>query len=583
MSGDQEFNNQTLASLLRSVSAALSIKKAGIFQIRAYETAADAIEHSTSEIKDLWEEGKLDFVPGLGKSLISYLDELFKTGKSPHFESIKKGIHPAVFEFLDIPGVGPKTAQELVSLGAKSLPELEKLINNGELTKRGFSEKIAAKIILGLKEITNKTDRMLLPYASEYARKILVYLKKGPGVVEADPLGSLRRRVVTVGDLDFAAACNNPEKVVEYFIKIPGVGRVLDKGPNKANIVMKSGLKVDLLVGEPESYGALLQHFTGSKHHNIKLRSFAQEKNLSLSEYGVKNTQTGKTIPTKTEKELYKLLGMDTPAPEIREDNGEIEAALAHKLPKLIEYGEVKGDLHLHSNFPLEPSHGPGVNTMEEIIETAQKLGYQYVGISDHSPSFTNHSKEQVIKLIEKRTEVIQELKKKTKSIQILNSLEIDILGDGSLSVPDEALKTLDYVIAGIHSGHRGDKEVLTKRILKALENPYVTILSHPTGRLLNQRGSYEADWETIFKYAVKNNKLMEINAFPNRLDLRDDLVKLAKSFGVKFVIDTDAHAISQMNNMEYGISLARRGWAEATDVVNAYNFKEFAELVLKE
>lgn len=582
MPDEHEFNNQSVSKLLRSIAAALVIKKAVIFKIRSYETAADSIEHSTSEIKDLWEEGRLDQVPGLGRSLMSHLDELFKTGKSSHFESIKKGIEPAVFEFINIPGVGPKTAQELVSLGARNLLKLEKLLSSGELIKRGFPEKKASKIALGLKDLTNKTDRMLLPYASEYAQKILKYLKDGPGVVAAHPLGSLRRMVATVGDLDFAASSKNPENVIDFFIKIPGILRVLDKGRNKASIIMKSGLKVDLLVGQPKNYGALLQHFTGSKNHNIKLRGFAQKKNISLSEYGVKDVNTNKTIPTKTEEKLYGLLGMDAPPPEIREDAGEIEAALSHKLPKLIEYGDIKGDLHLHSNFPLEPSHGPGVNTIDEIVGMAQNLRYQYVGISDHSPSFTNHSKEQVINLIKKRTKIIHELRKKTKSIQILNGLEIDILGDGSLSVPDEVLGTLDYCLAGIHSGHRGDKEVLTKRILRALENPHVTILSHPTGRLLNQRGSYEADWEAIFGFADKNKKIIEINAFPNRLDLRDDLVRMALSFGIKLIINTDAHAISQMNNMKYGISVARRGWAEAKDVVNSWDFERLAKWISK-
>lgn len=580
-----EFSNQQVAKLLRDVAAALIIKKGSIFQIRAYETAADSIEHSTSEVKDLFEEGKLGQIPGVGANLTKYLEELFTEGKVAHFEVVKRGIEPVVFELLDIPGVGPKTALELSNLGVKNLKSLDKLLKNGELVKRGFSEKIAPKILLGLNELTNRTERVLLPYAGQYAKKILEYLKRGPGVVAADPLGSIRRRVATVGDLDFAAASENTEKVVEYFIKIPGVNRVLDRGANKANVVMKSGLKVDFLVGKPNAYGALVQHFTGSKHHNIKLRSFAQAKYLSLSEYGVKNTKTGKTIPTKTEEELYKLLGMDTPDPEIREDTGEIEVALAHKLPNLVKAEDIKGDLHLHSNFHLEPSHGAGVNNIEDIVDKAIKLGYKFVGVSDHSPSFTNHSKEQIIKLIEKRTEFIQNLRQARlpdrqgkKSIQVLNGLEIDILGDGSLSVPDEALATLDYVIAGIHSGHRGTKEVITKRILKALSSQYVDILAHPTGRLLNQRDSYDADWEEIFKFASKNNKLLEINAFPNRLDLRDDLVRLAIKFGVKFIVDTDAHEILQMENMTYGVSVARRGWVEAKDIVNTWDWKDFAK-----
>ncbi len=571
-------SNAQVAKLLRSVAAALTIKKDQGFKIRAYENAADSIEHSTSEIKDLWEEGRLGEVPGIGKSLQEHLNELFKTGEVKHFHSLMSGIEPVVFDLLDVPGVGPKTAQDLAKMGVKSLDDAKARLKSGELVSEGFSAKIGEKVLLGLMEAEQKTGRMLLPYASAQADKILEYLKKGPGVVKADPLGSLRRQVATIGDLDFAVASKEPEKVVKYFTQMPGVSRILNQGVNKGTVILNSGLQVDLLVGEPDSYGALLQHFTGGKNHNIHLRSYALKHGLSLNEDGVKQIKTGKVVPTKTEEEFYKLLKMDTPPPEIREDAGEIEAALAGELPDLVKLKDIKGDLHLHSNFPLEPSHGPGVNSLEEIVDKAKSLGYEFVGLSDHSPSFTNHTKEQIISLVEKRTKVIQQLQKSTKSTQILNGLEIDILGDGSLSVPDEALETLDYVIAGVHSGHRGEKGNLTKRILAALANAHVDIISHPTGRLLNERPSYEADWEEIFKFAAKNDKILEINAFPNRLDLRDDLVKVALKYGVKFVIDTDAHEISQMDNMKFGVSVARRGWVEKKDISNAWDWKKFSE-----
>lgn len=586
------FTNQQVTKLLRSVAAALTLKRglpdgkqANIFEIRAYEYAADSIQHLTAEVKDLWEEGKLDQVSGIGKSLMSYLDELFKSGKVKHFEEITKGIKPVVFDLLDIPGVGPKTALELSKLGIKSLDDLKGQIHSGELAKKGFSKKTALKINLGLKELSGRSGRMLLPYATTQAQKILEYLKKAPGAEVANPLGSLRRQVATIGDLDFAAASNKPREIVNYFVKMPGVVRVVEQGENQATVILSSGLQGDLLVGKPESYGALLQHFTGSKAHNIKLRLLAKQKGFSLSEYGVGKIKNQKSkvkseevLQCKTEKELYELLAMDVPPPELREDTGEIELALNHKLPKLVEPKDIKGDLHLHSNFPLEPSHDSGVNSIEEIVNKASELGYQYVGISDHSPGFTTHTKEQIIKLIEKRTKFIQDLNKSKKDIRVLNGLEIDILGDGSLSVPDEALETLDYSIAGIHSGHRGSKEIITKRILKALENLHVDILAHPTGRLLNERGSYEADWEAVVKLAAKNKKFLEINAHPRRLDLRDDLVRMALKFGVKFMIDTDAHEISQMNNMPYGVSVARRGWAEKEDIVNSWDWTRFSK-----
>jgi len=424
---------------------------------------------------------------------------------------------------------------------------------------------------------------MLLPYAAVQADRILNYLKKSPDILQAHPLGSLRRMVATVGDLDFAVSSRNPKKVVEHFCKMPGIARILDQGEYKATVVLNSGIQADLLVGKPQSYGALLQHFTGSKPHNIKLRTLAQRKGFSLSEYGVRSDKrkatSDKLIQTETEEEFYKLLGMQVPPPEIRENSGEIEAALAGNLPQLVKSADIKGDLHLHSSYPFpSPAHGPGVNSIAEIIDKAIQLGYEFVGIADHPPGFTALSKEEIIQEIQKRTNSIQRLKKRTESIRVLNGLEIDILADGSLSVPDAALKTLDYCIAGIHSGHKGSKEKITKRLLKALESPYVDIISHPTNRLLNERESSDADWGAVFKAAAKNNKLLEINSYPNRLDLRDDLVRLALSFGVKFIINTDAHEISQMENMKFGVAVARRGWVGKKDIVNAWDWTSFAK-----
>ncbi len=572
-----QMSNTQIAKLLKGIAAAYTIKKSGnIFEIRAYENAADSIEHLTSEVKDLWDEGKLGEVPGLGTKLQSYLDELFKTGQVKHFEAVKAGIPEVVFDLLDVPGVGPKTAQELVRLEVKDLEDLKKKIKSGQLVSKGFSSKISQKIMQGLREIAGRQGRMLLPYAFAQAARIVQYLKKSKFVYEVHPLGSLRRMVATVGDLDFSVSSDNSAKVVDYFCKMQGVTRIIDQGEHKATVTLQSGMQADLLVGKPGSYGALLQHFTGSKAHNIHLRTLAEKKGLTLSEY----TQA------ETEEEFYKLMGMQTPPPELREDLGEIEASLAGKLPDLVELKDIKGDLHTHSNFPFpNPSHGPGADSIEDIVKKSKQLGYEFIGISDHPPGHSSVSKEEMIKAIEKRTKFIQSLRNEyntpnlnTKSVRILNGLEIDILMDGSLSVPDEALATLDYCIAGIHSGHRGLKETITKRLMGALSNPHVDIVSHPTNRLLNERESSEADWEEIFKYAAKNNKLLEINGYPNRLDLRDDLVREAKKCGVKFVINTDAHGASQMDNMLFGVSVARRGWAEKEDIVNSWDWTDFAK-----
>lgn len=581
-----QLSNQQIAKLLREIAAAYTIKKTGnIFEIRAYENAADSIEHLTSDLQDFWEDGKLGEVSGLGKSLQGYLDKLFRTGAVAHFESVKRGIPQVFFELIGIPGVGPKTARELAKLGTKSLDDLKKKIKSGDLIKKGFSGKIAQKILQGIEELGGMADRMLLPYASVQAGRVLQYLKQSKDIIDVHPLGSLRRQVATIGDLDFSASSKNPKQVIDYFCKLPGVSQVVEKGETSATVILQSGLHVDLLVGQPESYGALLQHFTGSKSHNIKLRELANQKGYSLSEYGVKRAEVrsgkmedGKLIKTETEEEFYKLLGMQTPPPELREDSGEIEAALVHKLPDLVELKDIRGDLHLHSNFPFTSySHAPGVDSIGDIAKKAIFLGYEFVGISDHPPG-QSLGKERIINQIKKRTKFIQSLKMSTKNTRVLNGLEIDILPDGSLSVPDEALESLDYCIAGIHSGHRGSKEEITGRLLAALNDPYVDIISHPTNRLLNERRSSEADWEEIFKVAAKNKKILEINGYPNRLDLRDDLVRKALEYGVKFVINTDAHALDQMDNMKFGVSVARRGWAEKEDIVNTWDWTDFVK-----
>lgn len=573
-----EFNNAGVAKMLRQVAAAYTLKKAIIFQIRAYENAADAIEHSTSEVKDLWDDNQLDQLPGLGSSLREHLDELFQTGKVKHWEEIKKGIPVGIFEFLDIPGVGPKTALELSNLGIKDIGDLKHKLKTGELVKKGFSEKIAQKLVLSLEGMSVvHTGRMLLPYAFAQAERVLEYLKQSPLIVRVDALGSLRRMVATVGDLDFAIASDNPKEVVEHIVSMPGIAEVVDKGDTKVTVRIGSGVQLDFLITDPEGYGALLQHFTGSKQHNIHLRTLAQTKGLSLSEKGVKRIKNGETVKCKTEEELYGLLGMETPAPEIREDTGEIEACLAHKLSQLVELADIQGDLHIHSSFPIEPSHDLGVNSPDELVKEAKKLGYSYLGFSEHQPSVANHTPAQMVELMRKKLKLVEQINY-SGDIRVLNLLEVDIMPDGSLSVPDEVLDLLDFALAGIHSVHQMDKKKMTERILKALQHPKVKVLTHPTGRILNERESFEADWPRIFKFAAKNKKAMEINASPNRLDLTDTLVREAKKFGVKFVICTDSHQVDQMGNMRFGVAVARRGWVTKEDVINTWDWKKFTK-----
>ena len=574
------FSNKEIAKLLRGIAAAYMAKGENRFKIIAYENAAASVEHATSELKDLWEEDQLESVPGLGESIRKHLNELFKDGRVKHFEQIKKGLPEGMFSLLGIGGLGPKNAYKLAyQLNLKNPDDLEKAAKNHKIRNlAGFGEKSENEIITAIAEFRAKaTDRYLLTEAFPIAERVLNYLKKHKDCSRAEPLGSLRRMTATVGDIDIAVASENPKGIIEHFTKFKEVKRVLDAGPRKSSVLLLNGMQVDLIVQKTRAYGALIQHFTGSKNHNIRLREYAITKNYSVSDYGIK--VGGKLKEFETEEEFYNFLGADFIIPEMREDTGEIEAALNNKLPAVVDIKDIKGDIHLHSDFKIEPSHDLGTASFKEIIKRGKQLGYEYVGLSDHSPGFSTHTKSQIISLIQKRKDKIEHLKSSSKNLKVLNLLEIDILTNGELSVPLEGLKLLDGSIAGIHSSHRQNKAQITKRLLTAINSPYVQVISHPTGRLLNQRESYEADWQEVFKACTKTQTFLEINAFPTRLDLTDALIRQALKLGVKFIINTDAHQLDHMDNMRFGVSVARRGWAQKKDIANTLPWVEFKKI----
>ncbi len=583
-------NNKEIVQLFRAIAAAYEIKKENRFKIIAYQRAADAVEHATSEIKDLWEDGNLKQLPGIGASISSHLFELFTQGKVKHWQEVLADLPPAIFEMISVPGIGPKTAHKLcknlgISKAHSALSKLEKAAKEGKIKNiPTFGAESEAEILRGLQEHSRRLERILLPKAHAIAQDVLEYLKRSGHIQRADPLGSLRRMSATVGDIDIAVASDRPKLVIEHFIRYPKKKRVLGSGESKASLVIRSGEQVDIMIKPIESYGALLQHFTGSKHHNIHLREIAQKKGLSLSEYGIKKGK--KIIECRTEEEFYRLLGMAWIPPELREDAGEIEVAQKRKIPKLVEAKEVRSDFHVHSDFPLEPGHDAGENSLEEMIEKAIRLKYDYIGLADHSPSTSQHSPEQIIRLIMSRNEKIEQLRSKyknySKRVNLLNSIEVDILTDGQISIPDKALKTLDLIIASIHSSFRQPKQKMTERILRALSNPYVKILGHPTGRLLLTREGYEADWNKIFKFCQTHDKWLEINSMPTRLDLPDTLVREAIKYKVKIVIGTDAHKTEHMDFMFYGASVARRGWASKNDIINTLPYSNLIGILKK-
>jgi DNA polymerase (family X) len=582
-------NNHEVATLFRNVAAAYSIKddKKFFFQILAYQKASETIEASTTELKDLYKEGRLEDVPGIGVTIRSRIEELFKTGSVSHFKLVLRDIPEAVFVLLNVPTIGPKKAYKLAKNLALNNPKtaIEDLIlkaKNHEIAKiPTFGEKSEQDILRSLSEYRlgkGKVTRMVLPYATEIAEKILAFLRQSPSIAKASALGSLRRRMSTVGDIDIAVATNKPAEAISHFTSYSHKERVIEKGPLSASILTSGGKQIDLMVSPTEGYGSLLQHFTGSKDHNVRLREYALKKDLSLSEKGIKDLATEKLKKFKTEEELYGFLGMDWIPPEIREDKGEVELAISHHLPKLIEIADIKGDLHIHSSFPIEPSHDLGHSSIKQLLEYAKKLKYEYIGFSEHNPSVSRHNLNQIYSLIARRNAEIEQIKSNIKDVRIIKMLEVDILASGKLATDDKSLNLLDCAIVSIHSSFNTNKKDMTKRILAGLSHPKAKILAHPTGRMINERPGYELDFDQIFDFCKKNNKALEINSWPQRLDLSDVLIREAIGNGVKLVINTDSHDLSHMNLMRYGVATARRGWATKNDILNALPYNELIE-----
>jgi len=565
----KNMTNLQIAELLRDVAAAYQLKDSNKykFQIIAYERAADAVEHATSELKDMWDDGKLTDVPGIGPSIAEHLSDIFKTGKSKHFEELMKDIPKEAFRLMELPGIGIKTAMKMIKEGNKT--ELKEKL--GEVAEK-----------------EKKVRRQLLPYATEIASELTTYLSKSKNIVRLDPLGSLRRQTATIGDIDLSAATNEPEGVLEYFTKYPKSQKTIEKGDISSSIVVAGGIQVDLMVQPVESYGSLLQHFTGSKHHNIAIREYALKKGLSLSEKGIKELKNGKMHKFSNEKDFYNFLGMDYIEPELREDTGEIEAAREYKLPNLVELKDVKSDFHIHSNFNIETSHDLGVDSMEEIVKKGESLGYEYLAFSEHNPSRSRHTDNAIVDLLKRKREKVDELNYslsksgKNRIQKVYNSLEIDIMPDGKIPVPDAGMDTLDFAIVSIHSSFEMQRAEMTKRILSAFTHPKAKIFGHPNARKLNEREGVELNWPELFEFALKNHKWLEINADPARLDLPDTLVREAVKLGVKLTFGTDSHHAEGMDNMRFGLAVARRGWATRSDIINTRTLKEF-ESALKE
>jgi DNA polymerase (family 10) len=594
--------NQEIARIIEEIGEMLEIigNEKDQFRIIAYQNAARKIELISEQIADIYDKsgfaGLLE-IKGIGESIAKKIEEIIKTGKCKYHDELAKKVPSAIIKFLAIPGVGPHLAANIYkNYKVDSINKLKKAIL-ADKSEKIFKTKTKNNILEGIDQLESISSRMLLSFAEPIAEEAVGYLKNMEEVNNADYVGSLRRMKETIGDIDLIASLSDKTenvkaklstKVIDQFTKLPFVIRVISAGDTKASILHRKGVQVDLEILPSDEYGSLLQHFTGSKEHNVALRTWAEKHDFSISEHGIKfiKSKVNKVIKCNTEEKVYKTLGMDWIPPELRENNGEIEAALNHKLPKLVEIKDVKGDLHLHSNW------SEGEKSIAEIAKEAELYNYEYIAITDHTAGLgiTHGLKEnEISKYIKEINHINLKLKNKNSRLdsqarqvksKVLTGAEVNILANGNLDISDRELSKLDIVIASIHSGFRQDKDKITARLIKAIQNPNVDIIGHPSGRLINKRPPLNLDWDLVFKEAAEHNVIMEINCHPVRLDLNDDLITMAKKYGVKFIINTDMHQFDHFKNMRYGVATARRGWLTKNDVINTYDFAKITNFI---
>src|SRR5712692_7447202 len=573
-------DNKAIAGILYETADLLEIDGGDSFRIRSYRNAAEAVEAQTQQIADLiGEPKKVLAISGIGKGMLQNMQELFKEGTlSLHAELLKK-YRPSMLELLKIQGLGPKTIALIWSAYQVSDVEgVEKLAKEGkirELPRMG--EKQEQKLLKAIEDYRRIAGRFLLDAAEREAEKVIEHLREYPGVEKITPAGSLRRGRETVGDLDILvtgkACCDDTarQELIAHIIKLPGLMELIASGENKVSFRLRGGMQVDVRLLPPESFGAAMQYFTGSKAHNVALRQRALKMGFTLNEYSLANVEDGKPVAGKTEEEIYAKLELDFIPPELRENLGEIEAAAGHTLPVLIERSDIRGDVHMHT---VETD---GRNTIEEMAEAARERGYEYMAITDHSKNlaFANGlTDERALAHIER----IRAVEKKMKGIRIFAGIEVDILGDGSLDLSDPVLEQMDIVIASVHSQFNQDRATMTERLLKAVANPNTSLIGHPTGRQLLRRDAYQFDFDAVLRAAAKHKVAMELNSYPERLDLNDVHLRLAKQHGVKIVINTDSHHTSHMEKLRYGVTQARRAWLTKDDVLNTLPAQKFAK-----
>lgn len=564
-------SNQDLAKIFYEMADYLDMEGNEVpFKSIAFKKVANNLESLNEDAENIYKKGGLKAlmeIPGIGKGIAFKIEEYLKTGKIKEYQQLKKRTPVDLETLIGIEGLGPRKIKILYQkLGVKNIKDLEKAVKTHKIAPLfGFGEKTEQNILQGIEFLKRSKGRFLLGEILPKVREIIVELKTLKEVKQISEAGSVRRRKETIGDADILIAGSNPKKIIDYFVSMSGVVKVWAKGPTKASIRMKAGFDVDIRVLPEKQFGSALQYFTGSKEHNIALRKTAIGKGFKLNEYGL--FLGSKLIAGKIEEEIYKKLGLEWIPPEMRENQEEIELAKTHQLPELIKLNDIKGDLHYHSNWD------GGTESVEEMVEEAIKMGYEYIGVSDHTKFLRIEHGLDEKQLIQQRKEIDKLNKKfqnsKIPKFQILHGCEANILADGSIDIKDDTLAKLDYVIAGVHSQMKMSKEKMTERIIRAIKNQNVDIISHPTGRILKQRDEYEIDFEKILRAAKETGTILEINAHPIRLDLNGQNIRRAKEAGIKMVINTDAHHKDHLRLMEYGVSQARRGWAEKKNIIN--------------
>ena len=568
--------NAEVARVLKEIGLLLEIEGKDKFKPLAYYRGVRSITSLGEDVETIAKRDALTDIPGIGKGLSDVIKQYLETGEAEILTELRTRVPVRALELDSIPGVGPKTIKLVYDkLGVTDLESLERAANEGKLSNLpGLGEKTQTQIIEGIKVVRAGLERTLLADAMLAAEGIENALRKLKVIKKLEIAGSTRRRRETIGDLDILVVATDPEAVMVAFVKSDGVSSIQAQGPTKSSVRLDSGLQVDLRVLPDDSFGAGLQYFTGSVDHNVRLRSIAQKMGLRLNEYGLFKGE--KKVAGEDEAGIYEALGLQWVPPELREDKGEIEAAQQGAIPVLLSRNDIRGDLHSHTD------QSDGKNTIEEMLDAAQALDYEYYCVSDHTQSLTIANGMDESRLL-KRIEEIDELNASGRwKMRVLKGAEVDILADGGLDIEDDVLSQLDVVTVSIHSKMKDTKETMTERVCHALENKYVHILGHPTGRLIGKRSELEIDLERVFETAHKHKVIMELNAHPQRLDLNAGNLRAATKIGLKIAINTDAHRISELENMQFGVFQARRGWLTSEDVINTYHLKELMKTIKK-